>query len=496
MRLQERATRFFCVTVSAFLGLALCLVGCGGANPVNAPSIEAIADQIVDVGGQVKVEVILIDADSEEIYALRVSSDHTGVALASLNGAILTLTGVAVGTATITVSATDASGPQGNEVTFEVIVVKPVAPTVAHEREALVALYEATDGPNWTMNTNWLTDHGLAWHGVRVIDGHVTELDLQANGLSGELPDALGNLSNLEYLHLGTNNLSDGIPDALGNLSSLEYLSLDFNALSGEIPSSLGNLSNLETLGLGDNALSGEIPSSLGNLSNLETLNLDFNDLSGEIPSSLGNLSNLERLQLWGNGLSGEIPLSLSNLSNLEGLYLGDNDLSGGIPGALGNLSNLKYLFLSRNCLSGEIPSSLGNLSNLETLNLLGNDLLGGIPSSLGNLSNLETLNLSFNDLSSGIPSSLGNLSNLETLDLYLNDLSGEIPSSLGNLSSLTRLRFTYNRSLTGPLPQSLTKLLRLETFWFDDTGLCAPVDADFQSWLDGIDSARGVDCP
>ncbi len=328
MRLQERATRFFCVTVLSLLGLALCLVGCGGDNPVNAPSIEAIADQIVDVGGQVKVEVILIDADSEDIYALRVSSDHTGVALASLNGAILTLTGVAVGTTTITVSATDASGQQSNEVTFEVTVVKPVAPTVAHEREALVALYEATDGPNWTMNTNWLTDHGLAWHGVRVIDGHVTELDLRSNGLSGELPDALGNLSNLEYLHLGTNNLSGGIPDALGNLSNLEYLGLFFNALSGEIPSSLGNLSNLETLGL------------------------------------------------------------------------------------------------------------------------------------------------------------------------FFNALSGGIPSSLGNLSNLTNLRFTSNRSLTGPLPQSLTKLLRLETFWFDDPGLCAPVDADFQSWLDGIDSARGADCP
>ena len=496
MRLQERATRFFCITVSAFWGLALCLVGCGGDNPLNAPSIEAIADQIVDVGGQVKVEVILIDADSEDIYALRVSSDHTGVVLASLNGAILTLTGVAVGTATITVFAADASGQQSNEVTFEVTVLKPVAPTVAHEREALVALYEATDGPNWTMNTNWLTDHGLAWHGVRVIDGHVTELDLRSNGLSGEIPDALGNLSNLEILNLGTNNLSDGIPDALGNLSNLEILSLSFNGLSGEIPSSLGNLSNLEILNLGDNGLSGEIPSSLGNLSNLTILNFDFNGLSGEIPSSLGNLSNLERLQLWDNDLSGEIPLFLSDLSNLEALYLGDNDLSGGIPVALGNLSNLKYLFLSRNALSGEIPSSLGNLSNLETLSLVGNDLSGGIPSSLGNLSNLTNLNLSFNDLSGEIPSSLGNLSNLEILDFYLNDLSGEVPSSLGNLSNLTRLKFTHNRSLTGPLPQSLMKLLQLETFWFDGTGLCAPVDADFQSWLDGIDSARGADCP
>ena len=35
------------------------------------------------------------------------------------------------------------------------------------DRAALVALYEATDGPNWVDNGNWLTDAPLGeWYGV------------------------------------------------------------------------------------------------------------------------------------------------------------------------------------------------------------------------------------------------------------------------------------------------------------------------------------------
>ena len=35
------------------------------------------------------------------------------------------------------------------------------------DREALIALYNATGGPNWSNNTNWLSDAPLdQWHGV------------------------------------------------------------------------------------------------------------------------------------------------------------------------------------------------------------------------------------------------------------------------------------------------------------------------------------------
>ncbi len=252
--------------------------------------------------------------------------------------------------------------------------------SAATDREALVALYNATNGPGWTNNENWLSDAPLdEWYGVETFSyitgedgGRVTRLELGENGLSesyeddnyenwsiGEIPPELGNLANLEELWLGGNQLSGEIPPELGNLANLEVLSLGGNELTGEIPPELGNLANLESLTLTSNQLSGEIPPELGNLANLESLNLDNNELSGEIPPELGSLANLERLDLEDNQLSGEIPPELGNLANLAVLLLHRNELSGEIPPELGNLANLSTLYLRENQLSGCVPSSL-----------------------------------------------------------------------------------------------------------------------------------------
>ena len=55
---------------------------------------------------------------------------------------------------------------------------------VTADRAALVALYNATGGANWTINTNWLTNEALSeWHRVETDeDGRVTALRLVANG--------------------------------------------------------------------------------------------------------------------------------------------------------------------------------------------------------------------------------------------------------------------------------------------------------------------------
>ena len=48
-------------------------------------------------------------------------------------------------------------------------------------RPALVALYDATDGPNWVNGEGWLTDGPLGeWHGVTAPEGRVVELGLSA----------------------------------------------------------------------------------------------------------------------------------------------------------------------------------------------------------------------------------------------------------------------------------------------------------------------------
>ena len=56
---------------------------------------------------------------------------------------------------------------------------KKVPSRLKADRDVLVALYNATDGDNWTDKTNWLTDNDLStWFGVTVLNGRVTELDL------------------------------------------------------------------------------------------------------------------------------------------------------------------------------------------------------------------------------------------------------------------------------------------------------------------------------
>ncbi len=293
------------------------------------------------------------------------------------------------------------------------------------DRDALVALYQATDGDSWINNDNWLSDNPISeWHGVTIDDeGRVSELLLYENQLRGHIPPELGNLSNLTVLNLYSNQLSGTIPSELGNLSSLEALALSENQLNGSIPSELSQLSNLQVLALWDNKLRGSIPSELSELFDLEWLALSANQLRGSIPPELGNLTNLEGLNLSENRLSGTIPPELGNLTSLETLSLSSNQLSGSIPPDLGNLTSLETLSLSSNQLSGSIPPDLGNLTNLEKLYLSKNRLSGTIPPELGNLFNLKELSLWDNWLTIWIPSELDNLPNLELLYLSGNSL-------------------------------------------------------------------------
>ena len=293
------------------------------------------------------------------------------------------------------------------------------AGSIATDRAALVALYRATDGDNWTKNTNWLSDAPLGhWHGVTTDkDGRVIELILEeryyfASGTTSVSPKM---------------NLSGELPAELGSLDRLRELSLRENKLTGTIPAELGNLANLHTLILSGNALTGGIPMELGNLANLHTLAFSGNVLTGGIPAELGNLGNLHTLYLNGNVLTGEIPVELGNLGNLHTLYLNGNALTGGIPAELGNLDSLRTLDLNSNVLTGEIPAELSNLDNLQFLYLNDNVLTGGIPAELGNLDNLQFLYLNDNALTGEIPTELGNL---EHLYLRGNRLSGCIPAA------------------------------------------------------------------
>ena len=415
------------------------------------------------LGATVRLTARVSDQNGREMREATVTwrSASPAVATVSATGSV---TAVGRGMATITATAGGASG------TAEVTVDDP-------DRAALVAFYNATDGPYWVDNRNWLTDAPLgAWYGV--------ETDASGRVASLRLPGRF----DFETQTWAPHGLKGTIPAELGGLAELRHLDLEINHLTGPVPPELGKLANLTQLELGNNSLEGPIPPELGELANLTRLFLHSNSLNGPIPPELAELVDLTHLSLGENRLSGRIPPELGGLASLRGLYLDWNDLSGPIPPELGNLAGLITLSLSRNGLSGPIPEELGNLANLVRLSLDANDLSGSIPGELGNLTDLTQLYLHTNDLSGTIPGELGNLTDLTTLILSVNDLSGPIPPELGGLANLTRLGLALT-DLSGAIPGSFLALANLESLnLYQSEGLCAPATADFRDWLDGLE--------
>ena len=393
-----------------------------------------------------------------------------------------------------------------SEVSYTVTVNRAESALVARDRAALMALYNSTDGPNWTNNENWGSTLPLDdWYNVNTdADGRVTYLALWDNNLRGTLPAELGNLDQLTELPLQDNYLTGSIPD-LGRLTNLTLLRMWNNQLTGRIPASLSNLTRLRYLELWENQLTGPIPDlrsntglvfldlhgnqlsgkipSMSGLDQLQDMHLNDNLLSGAIPD-LSGLTSLERLYLERNQLTGEIPPSLDSLTSLVNLYLHENKLTGAIPPSLGNFADLTQLFLWGNQLTGEIPASLGNLSTLRQLGLSRNQLTGKIPDSLGNLTELLYLYLDNNQLEGPIPD-LSRLTNLQVLYLWENRLSGPIPDWLGNLTGLVYL-YLNNNQLEGPIPD-LSRLTNLQVLYLWGNRLSGPIP----DWLGNLTDLR-----
>jgi len=229
-------------------------------------------------------------------------------------------------------AATDVQADIGDQV-YDCTAVTEI-PVV--ECQALVAFYQATNGPNWTENGDWLaTASPCSWYGLTCVDGHVESLAIFFNDLQGQLPAALADLGQLRLLDLHNNNIGGLIPAEIGRLANLEALELSWNQLDGSVPAELGDLPKLQRLGLTDNELSGPIPAELGQLTNLRYLELSRNQLSGSAPDALANLAALEALRLSVNQLDGTVPFGLGQLSALGEADLSFNQLSGSAPSAL-----------------------------------------------------------------------------------------------------------------------------------------------------------------
>ena len=297
---------------------------------------------------------------------------------------------------------------------------EPLHETQAAEREALVALYQATNGPNWKNNTNWLSDKPLGeWYGV-ITDaiGRVTKLQLSENGLSGKLPIELGNLHNLEDIFVGGNLLRGCVPIWLSNVGS----ELPFTLVSPNHDIYYCPI-NEEHASLDNQALLALYQSTNGfNWANNTNWLSDkpLQDWFGVTTDSNGRITEI---RLGENGLSGEIPPELATLNNLTTLYLGGNSLTGCAPDLLydvpnGDVSTLdlhcpdkqsliaiykstdgpnwvkRYNWLSDRPLGEWFGVTTDSYGRVTKVRLLSNNLTGEIPAQVGDFTNLTDLHL------------------------------------------------------------------------------------------------------
>ncbi|MED6189124.1 hypothetical protein PIB30_092690 [Stylosanthes scabra] len=104
------------------------------------------------------------------------------------------------------------------------------------------------------------------------------------------------------------------------------------------------------------------------------------------------------------------------------------------------------------------------------------------IPPSIGNLTRLERLFLfAFPKLSGPIPESISKLRNLEFLTISDTGVSGPIPSFLGKLKKLVDLDLSFNK-LSGTLPPSLSQLHLLTRIDVDDNMLTCSIPDSYGS--------------
>ena len=312
--------------------------------------VDAEATTLTEIDQTLQLMASASDANDHPIADPDISwsSSDESVATVDEDGLV---TAVSNGMADITATSGDVS----QSVTITVMAPSP-------DRETLIAIYNATDGPNWTQQKNWLSEtHISTWFGITTNDiGRVTRIELAGVGMAGPIPVELAELAHLDSLDIFANVLTGSIPAELSQLDRLVYLDLKGNDLSGPIPAELGQLTGLKEMYLGANRLSGPIPPELGQMSSLETLNITHGYLlSGPIPPELGQLTNLVDLTLDQNELSGKIPAELGQLTSLQSLSLSNNELEGAVPEEIGDLPRLQILKLDHNeDLSGELPLS------------------------------------------------------------------------------------------------------------------------------------------
>ena len=194
------------------------------------------------------------------------------------------VTAVAVGTATITAKAGDKSD------TCEVTVIPDPEMDI---KTALMKIYNALDGPHWTITNKWDLSKPLSeWDRIRW-DSNTGELELESRirvGMKGQLPDCFDELTGLTTFFIQDEpGLTGPLPASFAQLKNLRNLTLVMTSITS-LPDIFSGMPLEEVFLSGNESLTGPLPESLGSSMSLGELNIQGNKFTGTVPDSWARL--------------------------------------------------------------------------------------------------------------------------------------------------------------------------------------------------------------
>lgn len=275
------------------------------------------------------------------------------------------------------------------------------------ERDILIAFYKATNGDNWTNNTNWCSDRPLReWYGVNTDEeGYVIDIVLDDNNLTGTA--RLSGLFRLINLYLSGNHFT---AVDFGSLPQLYDLRLERNEdiVTMDFPRSIG-----KELSLYINSNPKLTQVKVDGLSEITQLYL-FENASLSSVTGISNLASLELLYIQEcpaltsmqvRGLDKLRQLNMVNNENLASLQVRD-------------LPELVWLYCNHNALTSLAVSDFPKLEDLQCQN---NKLR---TFEMSDLPNVSYIDCSSNQLTSLVVADLPKLSTFVCKDNQLISLT------------------------------------------------------------------------
>ena len=280
------------------------------AGQVAVTSIELNYGELMLNEGESEILVATVRPEDASNKTVTWRSNNNEVATVDEHGCV---TALKMGMTWITAEA----GTQYASCLVRVTAEKDVKAT-------LMKIYDAMDGPNWTITQKWDLARPLnEWEGVGWYEEELI-LRFFEFGLKGEFPDCFDELSsNLKafYVH-NESGVSGTLPPSFSKLTNLQDLLLEFTAMTS-LPNLFEGMPLTRPGILGNELMTGPLPESLGSSPNLQQLLIERNAFTGTVPDSWVRLGT--NLLLTEASLDAQVPdsfIASDDADYLVNLYL------------------------------------------------------------------------------------------------------------------------------------------------------------------------------